>query len=79
MKYKEKKERRTMKIEIPDWARIGLEVKVKDVDCIRGDKSNHWYTETIIAFGYNGVFHQAHNCHIYYTPFSEYGKTIKEK
>ena len=66
-----------MTINLPDWARIGLTVLIKDEDCIRGDNPNDWYREEIIAFGYNGVFHQAHNCPIYFTEFSEYGKTIK--
>lgn len=66
-------------IELPDWARIGVTVLVKDYDCIRGDNPEHWYREKIIAFGYDGVFHQAHNCPMYYTKFSEYNKTIKLK
>lgn len=64
-------------IELPTWARIGATVLVKDYDCIRGDNPKHWYREKIIAFGYDGVFHQAHNCPMYYTEFSEYNKTIK--
>ena len=68
-----------MIIELPDWARIGVQVLVKDIHKIRGDNRNAWYTETIIGFGYDGVFHQAHNCPIYYTKFDEYGKIIKLK
>lgn len=67
------------RIELPDWARIGAKVLVKDVKLVRGDNPEDWYTEKIIAFGYDGVFHQAHNCPMYYTKFDEYGKTIKLK
>ena len=66
-----------MTIELPNWARIGAEVLVKDTWMIRGDNPKEWYVEKIIAFGYNGVFHQAHNCPIYFTEFNQYGKTIK--
>lgn len=68
-----------MTIELPDWARIGAQVLVKDTKMIRGDNSNNWFTERIIAFGYDGVFHQAKYCPIYFTEFKEYGKTIKLK
>lgn len=51
-----------MTIKLPSWARLGATIMVKDVDCIRGANPKHWYAEKIIAFGYDGVFHQAHNC-----------------
>ena len=70
---------KTLTIVLPHWARIGVWVLIKDVQRIRGDDSNHWYTEKIVGFGYDGVFHQACNCPVYYTKFSEYGKTIKLK
>lgn len=66
-----------MIIEIPDWARIGKDIEVKDVDLIRGDDRNVWYKERIISFGYDGVFHQAYNCPIYYTKFKQFNKTIR--
>ncbi len=65
-----------MTIELPSWARIGLMVYVKDVNCIRGDNPNHWFRERIVAFGYDGVFHQAHNCPMYYSHFKDYGDKI---
>lgn len=65
-----------MTIELPEWARIDSPVLVRDYNCRRGDDPNQWYKERIIAFGYDGVFHQAHNCPMYYTKFSEYGNTI---
>ena len=68
-----------MIIELPDWARIGAEVLVKDTKMTRGDRPNDWYIEKIIAFGYDGVFHQAKNCPMYFTEFNQYGKTIKLK
>ena len=42
-----------------------------------GLNPNEWYTERIVAFGYDGVFHQAHNCPMYFTKLNQYGKTIK--
>ena len=64
-------------IELPDWAIIGKVILVKDVHYIRGENQS-WYKEKIVAFGENGIFHQASNCPMYFTPFSEWGKTIKE-
>lgn len=66
-------------IVLPPWARIGVWVLIKDVQRIRGDDPNEWWSEKIVGFGYDGVFHQACNCPVYYTKFSEYGKTIKLK
>lgn len=68
-----------MTIELPGWARIGDYVLVRDYDCSRGPDPKQWYKERIIAFGYDGVFHQEHNCPVYYTKFSEYGNTIKSE
>lgn len=65
-----------MTIELPSWARIGQMVYVKDVNCIRGDNPNNWFKERIISFGYDGVFHQAAYCPVYYTHFKDYGKKI---
>ena len=64
-------------INVPEWASIGNFVMVKDVECIRGKDQNKWYREKILGYGYDGIFHQATNCPVYYTRFSEYGKTIK--
>ena len=65
-----------MTIELPSWARIGLMVYVKDVNCIRGDNPTNWFKERIIAFGYDGVFHQAYDCPMYYSHFDDYGEKI---
>lgn len=62
-----------MTIEIPNWCRIGLYIRW-DAPEITGQR---WVREEIIAYGYNGFFHQAHNCPLYFTKFSEYGKTVK--
>ena len=64
-----------MTIEIPDWCKIGLYVewsnpRITGCECV---------TEKIIAYSYNGFFHQAHNCPMYFTEFSEYGRTVKLK
>lgn len=67
-----------MIIELPDWARIGETILVKDVRCDRGDNPNSWYEEEIVSFGYDGIFHQTEDSPEYFTKFSEWGKTIKE-
>ena len=63
-----------MIIEVPDWCTIGSYIEWYDpvttgVEC--------WVRERIVAFGYNGFFHQATNCPMYFTEFSEYGKTVR--
>lgn len=67
----------TYVIEIPNWCKIGRLVEIKDIRCIRGDDKNHWYKECIISFGYDGFFHKAYNCPVYYTEFEEFGKTVR--
>ena len=62
-----------MTIEIPNWCRIGLYIRW-DAPEITGQR---WVREEIIAYGYGGFFHQAYNCPLYFTKFSEYGKTVK--
>ena len=64
-----------MVINIPDWCTLGKIIQW-NAPHITG---NEWVNEEIIAFGYDGFFHQAHNCPMYFTKFSEYGKTIREK
>ncbi len=63
-------------IMIPDWAHIGRTVVVKDTHKYRGDDRNELWGERVIAYGNDGVFHQEHDCPVYYTEFSKYGKTI---
>ena len=62
-----------MTIEIPDWCRIGLYIQWNAPNLT----GMEWVREKIVAFGYDGFFHQAHNCPMYFTEFSEYGKTVK--
>ena len=62
-----------MIITIPDWCIIGLYIEW-DAPSITGQ---HWVREEIVAFGYDGFFHQAHNCPMYFTKFSEYGKSVR--
>ena len=63
-----------MTIEIPDWCIIG-----KTIEWNRPDLTGiEWVREEILSFGYNGFYHQSCNCPVYYTEFSEYGKTIRE-
>lgn len=63
-----------MTLEIPDWCVIGKTI-MWSAENITGCK---WVTETITAYGVDGFFHQANGCPEYFTPFSEYGKTVKE-
>ena len=63
-----------MIIEIPDWCVIGKTIEWY-APHITGIE---WVRDKIISFGYDGFFHQEHNCPVYYTNFSEYGKTVKE-
>lgn len=62
-----------MTIEIPNWCRIGRYIEW-NAPQITG---NPWVREEIIAFGYDGFFHQAHDCPLYFTEYSEYGKTVR--
>ena len=62
-----------MTIEIPDWCRIGLYIQWHAPNLT----GMEWVRERIVAFGYDGFFHQEHNCPMYFTKFSEYGKTVK--
>lgn len=64
-----------MTIEIPDWCHIGKYIVWHNPRTTGAE----WVRDRIIAFGYNGFFHQACNCPMYFTEFSEYGKTVKEE
>lgn len=64
-----------MNISIPEWCKIGLFVewyapKLTGVD--------EWVKEEIIGYTYSGFLHRAHNCPMYETKFSEWGKTVRE-
>ena len=63
-----------MILEIPNWCIIGKTI-LWNAPHITGRK---WTREKIISYGMDGFFHQYPNCPIYYSKFSEYGKTIKE-
>ena len=62
----------TFAITIPSWCKIGAWIKWYASDVTGCD----WVREKIIGYGYDGFFHQAHNCPLYFTKFSEYGKTV---
>lgn len=64
----------SMIIEVPDWCVLGKTIEWHAPE-ITG---NEWVRDKIIAFGYDGFFHQEYNCPIYFTRFDEYGKTIRE-
>ena len=65
-------------IEVPDWCRIDDHIfwyapKVYGIDA--------WVRERIVGYAYRygqpGFLHQATNCPLYFTPFSEFGKTVR--
>lgn len=62
-----------MIIKVPEWCRIGWTIEWNHPE----ETGMDWVQETIVAYGYDGFFHQAHNCPLYYTEFSEYGKTVR--
>lgn len=64
----------TFTIEVPSWCKIGMYIKWY-APYITG--LTDWVREKIIGYGYDGFFHQAPNCPLYYTKFSEYGKTVR--
>ena len=63
-----------MILEIPDWCIIGKTIEW-NAPHITGYE---WVYERIISYGTHGFFHQQHNCPVYFSEFSEYGKTIRE-
>ena len=63
-----------MIIKIPKWCKIGFDIEWKAPN-ITGNK---WVRETIIGYGNDGFFHQAQHCPLYFTKFSEYGKTVRK-
>lgn len=62
-----------MIIEIPDWCKIGTYIEWSEPLITGFD----WVKEKIVAFGYDGFFHQANNCPMYFSKFSDYGETVR--
>ena len=63
-----------MIIEVPDWCVIGKAIQW-NAPSITGYE---WVVERIVAYDVDGFYHQAYECPMYFTKFSEYGKTIRE-
>lgn len=63
-----------MTISVPDWCLIGEYIEWNN-PIVTGEE---WVREEIISYGYDGFFHQSHNCPVYYSKFDEYGKTVRE-
>lgn len=63
-----------MTIEIPDWCIVGKWVEWKCPEVT----GNEWVRERIISFTQDGFYHRDPNCPVYYSRFSDYGKTIRE-
>lgn len=62
-----------MIIEIPDWCKLGTYIEWDRPD-ITGFR---WVRERVISYGYDGFFQQGSNTPVYFTEFSEYGKTVR--
>lgn len=60
-------------IEVPEWCRIGSYIEWNNPRVTGMD----WVRERILSYGYDGFFHQGDNCPVYFTKFSEYGKTVR--
>ncbi len=63
-----------MVIVVPDWCILGNYIEW-NAPHITGSE---WVRERIISYGVDGFYHTSHNCPVYYTKFSEYGKTVRE-
>ena len=67
-----------MNIEIPEWAKLGNIVLVKDITCERGENNkDEWYPEYIVGYSDTGVFTKCSKCPIYHYKFTDYPKYIK--
>lgn len=63
-----------MTINVPDWCIIGKYIAWSDENTT-GAK---WVRERIVGYTPTGFLHQASNCPMYHTNYTEYGKTVKE-
>ena len=61
-----------MTLTIPDWCRIGATVEYEY-------RPGEWVRETIHSYGTDGFYHQAFGCPLYYSAYSEFGRTIRLK
>ena len=63
-----------MIIEVPDWCIIGKYIEWNAPYITGYERAK----KKILSYGRDGFFHQGYNCPVYYSKFSEYGKTIRE-
>ena len=61
-----------MTLTIPDWCRIGATVEHQY-------RPGEWVEEIVHSYGTDGFFHQAYGCPMYYSAYSEFGRTIRLK
>jgi len=59
-------------IVLPSWCRIGVLIYWSSPK----DTGYKIVEERIISYGDDGFFHHVHNSKVFFTPFSEYGKTV---
>ncbi len=59
-----------MTLTIPDWCRIGATVEYEY-------RPGEWVDEVVHSYGTDGFFHQAYGCPMYYSKYSEFGRTIR--
>lgn len=61
-----------MTLTIPDWCRIGATVEYQY-------RPGEWVEEIVHSYGTDGFFHQAYGCPMYYSAYSDFGRTIRLK
>ena len=61
-----------MTLTIPDWCRIGATVEYQY-------RPGEWVDEVVHSYGTDGFFHQAYGRPMYYSAYSEFGRTIRLK
>lgn len=59
-----------MIVTIPDWCRIGATVEYEY-------RPGEWVKEIIHSYGTDGFYHQAFGCPLYYSKYSEFGRTVR--
>lgn len=69
---RKKEEDNSINIKVPEWCKIGKRVYWNSPR-ITGME---WVRERILGYGLDGFFHSGGNTPVYYTKFSEFGKTV---
>lgn len=59
-----------MTVTIPDWCCIGATVEYEY-------RPGEWVRETIHSYGTDGFYHQAYGCPMYYSKYTDLGRTVR--